>query len=166
MLMRSAGVISVLMILGIADARAGAVQEQNKAVARAFFAQVLDTGRLDLYPRSHRSDFVAHGGNGRVASLAEDIEAAREERAALPDLRVRVDHIVAEGDLVSVAWTASGTHTGLGMGLSPTGRHVTCNGMTLFRFAGGKIAEEWSVFDMLSVLKQLGLYEAAKVTPN
>ena len=29
--------------------------------------------------------------------------------------------------------------------------------MTLFRFKGGKISEEWNAWSMLSVLKQLGL---------
>jgi hypothetical protein len=32
--------------------------------------------------------------------------------------------------------------------------------MTIFRFKAGKIAEEWSAWDMLSVLKQAGLIHA------
>ena len=33
----------------------------------------------------------------------------------------------------------------------------TAHGMTLFRFERGLIQEEWSVFNMYSIMKQLGL---------
>jgi steroid delta-isomerase-like uncharacterized protein len=131
-------------------------QDANKAGARSFFEQVLDQGHLDKYADSHASDFVAHAAD-HDASLAEDIAAAREERRALPDMRVKVNELVAERDLVSVFWTASGTNTGEGMGFPATGKRITVNGMTLFRFKSGKITEEGSVFDMLSAMQQVGL---------
>ena len=83
--------------------------------------------------------------------------AAREQRKALPDMRVKVNQIVGEGDLVSVYWTASGTNTAAGWGIPATGKSVSASGMTLFRFERGLIQEEWSVFNMYSILKQLGL---------
>jgi steroid delta-isomerase-like uncharacterized protein len=135
------------------------VQESNKAIARAFFEQVLSQGQLDHYADSHASDFVAHG-DGHDYTLAEDMAAAKEERTALPDMRVKVNEVVAERDLVSVFWTASGTNTHEGMGFPATGKHITVNGMTLFRVQNGKIVEEWSVFDMLSAMRQAGLLAA------
>jgi len=132
-------------------------QERNKQVARDFFETVLDQGRLDRYADSHAKDFVAHAKD-HDATLAEDMAAAREERKALPDMRLKVNRIVAEGDLVAVHWTASGTNTGEGMGFPATGKKIDTDGMTIFRFAGGKIKEEWSVWDMLSVMQQAGLY--------
>jgi len=132
------------------------VVTQNKAVARSFFEDVLDTGKLEDYSKSHAPDFVAHA-EGRLASLEEDIAAAREQRKAMPDMRVKVNHIVAEGDLVSVYWTASGTNTAAGWGVPATGKSVSVSGMTLFRFVRGLIQEEWSVFNEYSIMKQLGL---------
>ena len=129
---------------------------RNKAVARSFFEDVLDKGKLEDYAKSHAPDFVAHS-EGRLASLEEDMTAAREQRKALPDMRVKVNNIVAEGDLVSVYWTASGTNTAAGWGIPATGKSVTASGMTLFRFEHGLIQEEWSVFNMYAILKQLGL---------
>ena len=131
-------------------------ETRNKEVARSFFEDVLDKGRLEDYSKSHAPDFVAHA-EGRLASLEEDIAAAREQRKALPDMRVQVNHIVAEGDLVSVYWTASGTNTAAGWGIPATGKSVSVHGMTLFRFARGLIQEEWSVFNEYSIMKQLGL---------
>ena len=91
------------------------VEARNKAVARSFFEDVLDKGKLEDYAKSHAPDFVANS-EGRKASLEEDMAAAREQRKALPDMRVQVNNIVAEGDLVSVYWTASGTNTAAGSG--------------------------------------------------
>jgi steroid delta-isomerase-like uncharacterized protein len=137
---------------GLADA----VEDRNKSVARSFFEDVLDEGKLEDYSKSHAPDFVAHA-EGRRASLEEDIAAAREQRKALPDMRVKVNALVAEGDLVSVYWTASGTNSAAGWGIPATGKSVSVNGMTLFRFEDGLMKEEWSVFNEYSIMKQLGL---------
>jgi steroid delta-isomerase-like uncharacterized protein len=152
--------LALTVVIG-APVTAKDTESRNKAVARSFFEDVLDTGKLDDYAKSHAPDFVAHG-EGHLASLEEDMAAAREQRKALPDMRVKVNHIVAENDLVSVYWTASGTNTAPGWGMPATGKSVTVNGMTLFRFEGGLIREEWSVFNEYSILKQLGLVPPAK----
>ncbi|HVO78987.1 MAG TPA: ester cyclase [Candidatus Bathyarchaeia archaeon] len=131
----------------------------NKSVAGAFFEQVLSQGQLEHYPDSHAGNFVAHGAE-RDYSLAEDMAAAKEERTAMPDMRVKVNEVVAERDLVSVFWTATGTNTHEGMGFPASGKRITVNGMTLFRFRDGKIVEEWSVFDMLSAMRQAGVLPA------
>jgi steroid delta-isomerase-like uncharacterized protein len=133
-------------------------EARNKALARSFFEDVLDKGKLEDYAKSHAPDFVANGEDHQ-ASLEEDMAAAREQRKALPDMRVKVNNIVAEGDLVSVYWTASGTNTAAGWGIPATGKRVSVHGMTLFRFERGLIQEEWSVFNMYSILKQLGLLQ-------
>jgi steroid delta-isomerase-like uncharacterized protein len=131
-------------------------QEANKQIARSFFEEVLDQGRFDKYAESHAKDFLAHGRN-HDAGLEEDIATAKEERKALPDMKVTVNEILAERDLVAVRWTVSGTNTQAGMGFPATGKKVTIGGMTLFRFKAGRICEEWGYWDMLSVMRQVGL---------
>jgi steroid delta-isomerase-like uncharacterized protein len=157
---RFALLLLALTVVFSAPVTAKDVEARNKAVALSFFEDVLDKGKLEDYGKSHASDFVAHSEGG-VASLEEDMTAAREQRKALPDMRVKVNQIVAEGDLVSVYWTASGTNTAAGWGIPATGKSVTASGMTLFRFERGLIQEEWSVFNMYSILKQLGLLTPA-----
>lgn len=156
---RLALLLLVLTSAWFALGMAKAGESQNKAVARSFFEDVLDTGKLENYSKSHAADFVAHA-EGHLASLEEDMAAAREQRKAMPDMRVKVNHIVAEGDLVSVYWTASGTNSAAGWGIPATGKSVSVSGMTLFRFERGLIQEEWSVFNQYSLMKQLGLLPA------
>ena len=160
--MRELSFFLLLFAIGMpAMAQQAGEQERNKQTARSFFEDVLDQGRFDKYAESHAKDFVAHGRDHDY-TLEEDMTAAKEERKALPDMRMRANQILAERDLVSVYWSVSGTNTQAGMGFPATGKTVKIDGMTLFRFREGKICEEWSVWDMLSVLRQLGLYSPPK----
>ena len=154
--MRTGLVFSVLLVACYAAlARPANEQDKNKEIARTFFEEVLGQGHLERYAESHSKDFVAHGDHD--ASLEEDMAAAKEERHVMPDVKVRVNQMLAERDLVAVYWTAWGTNTYPGMGLPGTGKKISVDGMTIFRFKAGKICEEWSVWDMLSVMRQAGV---------
>jgi steroid delta-isomerase-like uncharacterized protein len=152
----SSSLLLLFLISMPAMAQQAGDQERNKKIARSFFEEVLGQGHLDKYAESHTKDFVAHGEN-HAYTLEEDMAAAKEERKALPDMRVEVNQILAERDLVAVYWTSSGTNTQAGMGFPATGKKIKIDGMTVFRFKAGKICEEWSVWDMLSVMRQAGL---------
>ena len=87
--MRRFALLLLIVTFGwFAPGQAHDVEAQNKAVARSFFEDVLDKGKLEDYSKSHAPDFVAHA-EGHLASLEEDMAAAREQRVA--------DHLVAEG---------------------------------------------------------------------
>jgi steroid delta-isomerase-like uncharacterized protein len=154
--MRKGSSLLLLFVICMPAMAQSGDQARNKAVARSFFEEVLGQGRLDKYAESHSKDFVAHGENHEY-TLEEDMAAAKEERTALPDMKVQVNQILAERDLVAVYWTSSGTNTNAGMGFPATGKKIKIDGMTIFRFKAGKICEEWSVWDMLSVMRQAGL---------
>jgi steroid delta-isomerase-like uncharacterized protein len=153
---KSSCLLLLLAICAPAKGQQTKIQERNKEVARGFFEEVLGQGRLEKYAESHAKDFVAHGDNHDY-TLEQDLAAAKEERKALPDMTIKVNQILAEQDLVAVYWTSSGTNTQAGMGFPATGKKIKIDGMTLFRFKAGKIREEWSVWDMLSVMRQAGL---------
>ncbi len=131
-------------------------QEQNKATARRVYEEGLSQGIFEV---PYTKDFVGHGG-GATFTHEQGVAEARGWRKAFPDLNVTVDLIVAEGDLVSVRWTARGTNTGTGNGIPATGRKVETSGITMFRFADGAIAEEWTAGNNLSLMRQLGLLPA------
>jgi steroid delta-isomerase-like uncharacterized protein len=71
-------------------------------------------------------------------------------------MTIHIDEMVAEGDMVAVRWTGSGTNTGAGKGFPAIGKRISAAGMTSWRFRDGRIAEEWGLVDMPSVLRQLG----------
>jgi predicted ester cyclase len=76
---------------------------------------------------------------------------------AFPDLRVKIEDIVAEGDLVAVRARWIGTHRGV-LPMIPvpvTNRAFTLKGMVFWRIRDGKIVERWATMDRLGLQQQL-----------
>jgi steroid delta-isomerase-like uncharacterized protein len=149
--------ISFCLLLLLSGAAFGAgKQEQNKAVARRVFEEIFNQGKFDAAQQIYAADFVNHTSSGDIP-LSQDQAAARGWRDAFPDVHVTVDQLHADGDFVTVLWTARGTKTGAGNGLPATGKKLTERGITIWKIVDGKIREEWSAFDQLRILQQLGL---------
>ena len=149
-------VVLALFIFFASSAQAGSLQEGNKAVARRVFDEIFNQGKFQVAHEIYAPDFVNHGVKSSVG-LKEDQDAARGWKDAFPDLKMVVVLTVAEGDLVTVVWTGSGTNTGQGNGLPATGKKFEARGITVWRIVDGKIREEWSEFDNLRLMQQLGL---------
>ncbi len=134
------------------------LQEQNKTLAKRAFEDLLSGGRFELAEQLYAKDFVNHGIH-RDISLDEDQAALKGWHQAFPDLSIVPEKLIADGDLVAVYWIARGTNTGAGNSLPATGKKVEQSGITIWRIVNGKIKEEWSAFDQLSMMKQLGLLD-------
>lgn len=156
-MIRMSALTPAFLILLPAAALAGPAE--NKAVAARVIVEKMGQGRFDIQPELYGPGFVAHGF-GRDYTLAEDEASGRHLRSAFPDLKVSVDRIIAEDDMVSLHWSAVGTNTVAVPGFPGEGRKVSVDGMSFFRFADGKIVEEWSTYDNLTIMKQLGLVPA------
>ncbi|MGD9711737.1 MAG: ester cyclase [Thermomicrobiales bacterium] len=76
--------------------------------------------------------------------------------SAFPDIHLSVEDVVADGDRVAARYQISGTHDGEFMGIPTTGKPIAVNGMTIFRFADGKVVERWQFLDTMAMMTQLG----------
>lgn len=130
-------------------------EAENVVTAKRVFLEKMGEGRFDKLDEIYGEGFVAHGATGDY-TLAEDNESGKEWRKAVPDLRVTVKRTVADGDFVAVHWNAKGTNSVAAAGLPGNGGKADIDGMTFFRFQGGKIVEEWSIIDIASMRRQLG----------
>jgi steroid delta-isomerase-like uncharacterized protein len=129
-------------------------EARNKTVARRVFEEIFNQGKFQVAAEIYATDFVNHGLH-RSIDLPEDQAAVRAEKQAFPDLKMDVNLMVAEGDLVTVVWTFWGTNTRAGYGLPATGARIELRGITVWRMADGKIREEWTSFDELQAARQL-----------
>lgn len=77
--------------------------------------------------------------------------------AGFPDVQLYFDDFVSEGDRLAVRYHLEMTHQGEFQGIPPTGRRVALTGLTIMRFADGKVIARWSESDFLGVLQQLGV---------
>jgi len=136
--------------------------EANKAVQRRALEEVFNQGNLDVVGELFNTDLVYHiAGFPDVQGTEGVKQVATMFRTAFPDLQFTIEEQIAEADKLALRWTATGTHNGEFMGLPPTGNQMTVTGISFVRFADGKFAEEWSVYDTLGMMEQLG---AAPVT--
>lgn len=142
---------------------ASSLQEQNKALAKRAFEELLSKGKFELAEQLYAKDFVNHGIH-RDISFDEDQAALKGWHEAFPDLTIVPEKLIAEDDLVTIYWIARGTNTGAGNGLPATGKKAEQAGITIWRIVNGKIKEEWSAFDQLSLMQQLGLLPNQKTS--
>ncbi|UQN08317.1 ester cyclase [Deinococcus sp. QL22] len=80
--------------------------------------------------------------------------------ACFPDLVVNIDHQCVLGDerrgfRVATRCTFQGTHQGYGPYGAPTGRRISMIVISHHTVRGGKIVQEWTVFNEFELLKQL-----------
>jgi steroid delta-isomerase-like uncharacterized protein len=168
---------SLLVIPGPTDSRAQqatpeaecpvTTAEENEALATSYWEEVWwgDQGKI---AEIVAPDEVHHWGiGGDTTGFEEFTERWNLFFTAFHDLKFTVDLVVAEDDLVATSWTATGTHRGEWLGIAPTGREVTWQGINIFRFECGQIVESWSKADHLGLLSQLGAVEfpATMATP-
>jgi len=80
----------------------------------------------------------------------------RALRGAFPDLTMTADAMIAEGDLVSMRGTMSGTHRGEFMGVPASGNEIHVPIADFFRVHDGRIVEHWGVTDTGAMMEQMG----------
>jgi steroid delta-isomerase-like uncharacterized protein len=141
--------------------------EENKALVRSFYERVWNRGEVDAAADVFAPDYVRHDLRPSQAEPgpAGQARIAAEFRAAFPDLRMEVDLILAEGELVAARWTTEGTNTGAWAGRPPTGRQARFAGVNIFRISGGKVVELWNHRDDLGLIRQLGAEIYAGAAP-
>ncbi|MFD6185127.1 ester cyclase [Streptomyces goshikiensis] len=74
---------------------------------------------------------------------------------AFPDLKINVRDMFGVGDKVTVLLHFEGTHQGAFRQIEATGRQVGFGSIEVYRFEGDRIAEEWVVPDLISLMRQI-----------
>jgi predicted ester cyclase len=116
---------------------------------------------FESFVDAYISTIPCHLASGRELFGHNDmIQFAIDWLACFPDGQMHFDHFCALGDeqkgyRTSLRWTFTGTHTGYGIYGKPSGKSVKIMGITQAYVHGGKILEEWTVFDELNMLCQL-----------
>ena len=133
---------------------------ENKDVVRRFIEECVNTHRSELLADYVDPGLRAHPGTPGAAPDTEGLDPLREAfqrfRTAFPDLHITPEEMVAEGDLVAVRWTATGTHSGDLAGIAATGTAVRWAGTDMYRFTDVRIVEWWRNDDSVWLFQQLG----------
>ncbi len=133
--------------------------EQNEALVRMFVDEVWNGGNVAAAGDVLARDFALHDTLwGEIRGL----DAVKQWWsgvifASFSEVHMSVEDMFGEGDKVAHRWVTKSTHSGPLAGVPPTGKRLTWTGMSIYRFADGKIAELWMNQDHLGVVQQLGL---------
>lgn len=127
---------------------------------RHMFHDVWNLRRLDRLKDWYAADAYIQTAPGRDLRGVQGVcWSTIAMLAALPDAVMHFDHFCdtheTDGYIAAVRWKLVGTHLGDGQFGPPSGKPVIVLGMSHYRFEGGKIAQEWTVWDEISVLMQI-----------
>lgn len=93
---------------------------------------------------------------GEIRGPAEFRSAVYEPLVkAFPDVKVKIDSVIAEGNEAMLRWTVVATHTGPLAHVPPSGKKVKFNGMTCLTFRDGKVvsgADSYNLHGLVAYL--------------
>ena len=141
--------------------------EQNKAIVRRWFDEVVSQGNIELVDeicmQCVPSFVVIQGVADPPPQGLEGVKGLIGVlRTAFPDLKFTIEGQIAEGDQVATRLTVRGTHLGEFMGIPATGKQMAVSGVSIWRLADGKLVNEWVNWDSLAMMQQLGVVPVSK----
>jgi predicted ester cyclase len=128
-----------------------------KQVSRNILEDVFARGNIGYLDQVCDPSCKTHDpltGDRDVAGLKRDVQTYRD---AFPDLSGTILGVCAEGDVVCMHWRMTGTHQKRFLGIEPTGKKLSVEGISFDRFSGGKLVESFSQWDTLKFLQGLGV---------
>lgn len=132
------------------------MSQQNEAVARRVTEDAWNRGNLSVIDECMTDDYRHEGPLDRYQGRQAAKDSVTKYRTAFPDCHLRIDETLSTGDAVVMRFTWSGTNRGPLEGMPPTGRSVSGGGISIMRMRDGRIASEYTQWDALSLMQQLG----------
>lgn len=136
--------------------------ERNEELLREYVVECWERGNLDRLDEFVSADYVEH--NPAMPHEIEGIDGHRanieQYRRTFPDMSVDLELVVADERYTAQLIRGRGTHDGEFMGVPATGTTVEFMGAGFTEWEGGKMVEDWSVIDVLSIMQQLGVVES------
>ena len=153
--MKNVCIFLAAMVVALAGcAQVDTAGEANATLAQRYADEIWSKGNLDVIDEVLAADFTRHNPPSFNPATVTGVEAMKkyvtEVRTRYPDFRLDIQYKWAAGDVVASTWTATGTH-------AETHKPLVGQGMSISRFADGKLVEEWSSWDTYGTAQQQGL---------
>jgi len=137
------------------------LSQDNKALTERWFEEVWNKGRAEAIREMVTEDLFVHGlsdAKGEAIKGVKEFDRFHSQFVnAFPNIQVKVEDLIAEGDKVAARCTVSAKHTGDALGFAPTHADVDFTGIAIVRIKDGKIVEAWNNFDFMKMNRQLGV---------
>ena len=131
------------------------MSEANKDLVRRFYEA--GTGDLSVMDEIVARDFVDHHWLPGMEPCPESACVWFRDvlGSVFSDMEIKIDFMIAEGDMVDCHFALHAKHTGEFAGIEPKGNPVVVPAISTFRIKDGKLAEAWELFDSGPLLEQM-----------
>jgi predicted ester cyclase len=130
--------------------------EENKAIVRRFLEETMAKGNLDVIDELAAPDFVDRSLLPGQGPTRKDFKrSVAEILDATPITSFTIEEQIAEGNTVVTKYRQSFVERREVMGIPPSGKEETTQGIYIHRISGGKITEEWGIGDAYPVMEYL-----------
>lgn len=130
-----------------------------KELAKQFYEDVINRGDEVVMKMIVAENFIDHYASPNLPKGVEGFkEFLKMIATAFPDIQVKVEDMIAEGDKIVVRLTIEGTHNGMLLGkIPPSGKKAVWTGIDILKIENGIITERWSQRDLLDLMRQIGV---------
>jgi steroid delta-isomerase-like uncharacterized protein len=135
------------------------MSEHNKAIVGRWLDEFWNKGNVAIVDElSAPTVLLYYPLTGELRGRDSLKQMIRQLHRAFPDISFSLEgDFIAEGDKVVARWKGVATQEGAFGSIPATGKSATWTGISIFRIADGRVAEEIGEEDALSVFQQLGL---------
>jgi predicted ester cyclase len=129
---------------------------------REFYLDYLNTiyaeRKVEQLGRFYAPDIIAHPAPPGQAPGLPGVQAAVQAWVdAFADMRITLDSLVYDKDMLAPRITIMGTHVGTFLGIPATGKRVQFIDHPHYLLRDGKVVEVWDMADSMTLLMQLGV---------
>ncbi len=135
---------------------------ENKTIIRRLYQEVCNERKLEGADELLSASHALHDPVVSGSQVGPELYKRRvmEMTTGFPDLCFTIEDTIAEGEKFVTCWTISGTHQKEYMGIAATGRKISLEGITIHHIRKGKILDSYARWDVLGLMRQLGVVPA------
>lgn len=131
--------------------------EENKRIARHYYEVIGNTGdvsEIEMYISPNYT--VVYNNKRDTVGIEGAIQHIKGVMETYPDIKLTIEKQIAEGDWVVTHLTARGTHSGIWIGMKPTGKKLQFTAINVDKIIDGKIVEHGGAANLLFPFLEAG----------
>lgn len=137
-------------------------ERANKELVRRYYEEIVSSGAVDDLARYIAPGYVeVHDNKVFPIGIEGAADHIRGVRRTYPDLRLKVEQQIGEGEWVVSRVTMRATHLGEWLGIAPTGKPVEVTAVNIDRVVDGRIVEHGGAANLLGPLLEIGAVKIA-----
>jgi steroid delta-isomerase-like uncharacterized protein len=125
----------------------------QKTLAQQWFSEAYNEGKVELARTLFSPEAVF---NGKQEGPAGPTTRSQGFRNVFPDIHAEISQMIEEDNLLFIRWRAVGTQQATFNGIPATGKQISTVIFVVWRFENGQVVEDWTTYDRLAILEQLG----------